>query len=83
MAERLRLVLRVSPACDACEDARELLASLAAAMRFEWSVAEADAGELTPVVATAAGTVLAEAPLDAGALADAIRAAMPPDEPPD
>lgn len=80
MDSELELVLWVKPDCQACQTARELMASLSAAMRFEWS--ERDASEapdmiyadIVPVVTTETGEVLAHAPLIARDLVDAILA---------
>ena len=79
MAEPLELILWVKVDCGACERARELMASLSAAMLFEWSTQEGEYGDLVPVVATVDGQVLAEAPLVAGELVDAILALTAPD----
>jgi hypothetical protein len=68
-------VLWVKADCSACERARELMASLAAAMLFAWSTQTGEHGDSVPVVATADGRVLAEAPIEAGALVEAILAA--------
>ena len=81
MADRLELVLWVKSECDACERAQELLASLSAAMRFEWSTQEGEFGDSVPVVATTDGQILAEAPIRPGDLVDAILAATAPDRP--
>ena len=81
MAEPLELVLWVKSDCQACERAAELMASLAAAMQFEWSTQEGEQGGCAPVVATLDGQVLAEAPIDAGALVDAILAVTMPQRP--
>lgn len=75
MADGLELILWVKSDCDACERAKELMASLAAAMLFEWSEQEGEFGDAVPVVATADGRVLAEAPIRPGDLVDAILAA--------
>lgn len=72
MADGLELILWVKSDCDACERAKELMASLAAAMLFEWSEQEGEFGDAVPVVATADGRVLAEAPIRPGELVDAI-----------
>lgn len=72
MADGLELILWVKSDCDACERAKELMASLAAAMLFEWSEQEGEFGDAVPVVATADGRVLAEAPIRPGDLVDAI-----------
>ena len=84
MAETV-LVLWVKPDCGACERARELMASLSVAMQFEWSAQSGRFSDDVPVVATADGQVLARAPIDAGALVDAIVALSEPAEarPPD
>ncbi len=79
MADTPELVLWVKSECSACETAGELMASLSAAMRFDWSVREGEYGDAVPVVATADGRVLAQAPIVAGALVDAILALSPPD----
>ena len=50
------------------------MASLSAAMLFEWSVKTGEFADSVPVVATADGRVLAEAPILAGELVDAILA---------
>ena len=73
------LILWVRTDCSACDGASELMASLAAAMQFEWSTDEGKYGDSVPVVATADGRVLAEAPIVAGELVDAILALNPPD----
>lgn len=75
MADGVELILWVRSDCDACERARELMASLSAAMLFEWSEREGEFGDAVPVVATADGLVLAEAPIRPGDLVDAILAA--------
>ncbi len=75
MADGVELILWVRSDCDACERARELMASLSVAMLFEWSEQEGEFGDAVPVVATADGRVLAEAPIRAGDLVDAILAA--------
>lgn len=74
MAESLSLVLWVKADCDACERAKELMASLSAAMLFDWSTDEGAFGDAVPVVATVEGAVLAEAPIVPGDLVDAILA---------
>ena len=79
MAEPLELILWVKVDCGACERAKELMASLSAAMLFEWSIQEGEYGDSVPVVATADGRVLAEAPIVAGELVDAILALTAPD----
>ncbi len=79
MAETLELVLWVKSGCGACDRAEELMASLAAAMLFDWSVQEGEFGDSVPVVATSDGQVLAEAPIVPGALVDAILALNSPD----
>ena len=79
MAEPLELVLWVKVDCGACERAKELMASLSAAMLFEWSTREGEHGDSVPVVATVDGQVLAEAPIVAGELVDAILALTAPD----
>lgn len=66
------LVLWVKSDCEACERAKELMASLSAAMLFDWSTQEGEFGDSVPVVATSDGHVLAEAPIVAGELVDAI-----------
>ena len=81
MADAPELVLWVKSECSACETARELMASLSAAMRFDWSAREGEYGDSVPVVATADGRVLAQAPIVAGALVDAILALSPPAQP--
>lgn len=48
------------------------MASLSAAMLFEWSEQEGEFGDAVPVVATADGRVLAQAPIRPGDLVDAI-----------
>lgn len=75
MADGVELILWVRSDCDACERARDLMASLSVAMLFEWSEQEGEFGDAVPVVATADGRVLAEAPIRAGDLVDAILAA--------
>ena len=79
MAEPLELVLWVKTDCGACDRAKELMASLAAAMQFDWSTDEGEYGDAVPVVATSDGHVLAEAPIVASELVDAILAASGPD----
>lgn len=79
MAETLELVLWVNSECGACDRAQELMASLAAAMQFDWSTQEGEYGDAVPVVATADGRVLAEAPIVASDLVDAILTASAPD----
>ncbi len=81
MADSLELVLWVKADCGACEQARELMASLAAAMQFDWSVQEGEYGDSVPVVATRDGQLLAEAPIAAGELVDAILVATAADRP--
>ena len=81
MAESLQLVLWVKTDCSACDHAKELMASLAAAMLFEWSTQEGEYGDSVPVVATTDGQVLAEAPIAAGELVDAILAVNRPEHP--
>ena len=75
MADGPELILWVKSDCDSCELARELLASLSAAMLFQWSEQEGEFGDAVPVVATADGRVLAEAPIRPGDLVDAILSA--------
>jgi len=75
VADGVELILWVRSDCDACERARDLMASLSVAMLFEWSEQEGEFGDAVPVVATADGRVLAEAPIRAGDLVDAILAA--------
>ena len=75
MADGLELILWVKADCDACERAKELMASLAAAMRFEWSTQDGAFEDSAPVVATTDGHVLATAPIRSGELVDAILAA--------
>ena len=72
--DRLQLVLWVAPDCGLCGQARELMSSLAAAMSFDWSDQTGEFGDSVPVVATADGRVLAEAPIVPSQLADSIRA---------
>ena len=79
MAEPLELILWVKVDCGACERAQELMASLSAAMLFEWSMQEGEYSDSVPVVATVDGEVLAEAPIVAGELVDAILALTAPD----
>ena len=79
MANAHELVLWVKADCSACDGAKELMASLSAAMLFDWSVREGEYGDAVPVVATSDGRVLAEAPILPGALVDAILALNPPD----
>lgn len=79
MADGLELILWVKSDCDACERAKELMASLSAAMMFDWSTHEGEFGDAVPVVATPDGRVLAEAPIKTGELVDAILAASAPD----
>ena len=74
MAEVLELVLWVKSDCGACEQAHELMASLSAAMSFKWESREGEYGDAVPVVATAEGQALAEAPIVVGELVDAILA---------
>ena len=71
---RLQLVLWVAPDCGLCGEAQELIASLSAAMGFDWSEQTGEFGDSVPVVATADGRVLAEAPIVPSQLADSIRA---------
>ena len=73
MAEGLALVLWVKSDCGACEQAHDLMDSLSAAMMFDWESREGEYGDAVPVVATAEGQVLAEAPIVAGELVNAIR----------
>ena len=75
MADGPELILWVKSDCDSCERARELLASLSAAMLFQWSEQEGEFGDAVPVVATVDGRVLAEAPIRPGDLVDAILSA--------
>ena len=75
----LQLTLWVKSACDACEAAEALMASLSAAMGFDWSTREGEFGDSVPLVTTSEGKILAEAPLVASELADAIRAITIPD----
>ena len=78
MAEPLQLVLWTSAECGACAQARETMASLSTALRFDWS--ERDASEapemifadIVPVVTTEDGDVLGHAPLIPRELVDAI-----------
>ena len=70
----LELVLWVKADCELCARARELMTSLSAAMLFDWSAREGEYGDAVPVVSTADGRVLAEAPIDTGELVDAILA---------
>lgn len=81
MADPLELVLWVKSDCSACDQAKELMASLSAAMLFDWSTREGEYGDAVPVVATTDGQVLAEAPISAGDLVDAILAATAPGRP--
>ncbi|MYD73544.1 MAG: hypothetical protein F4Y11_04655 [Chloroflexi bacterium] len=81
MAETLELVLWVKSDCGACDRAQELMASLSAAMRFDWSTDEGEYEDSVPVVATRDGHVLAEAPIVASDLVDAILTASAPDSP--
>ena len=81
MAESLQLVLWVKTDCSACDRATELMASLSAAMLFDWSTREGEYGDAVPVVATTDGRVLAEAPIVASDLVDAILAATAPGRP--
>lgn len=81
MAEAFELVLWVKSDCGACDQAQELMASLAAAMQFDWSTDEGEYEESVPVVATRDGHVLAEAPIVASDLVDAILAASAPGSP--
>lgn len=78
MAETLELVLWVKSECGACDRAQELMASLSAAMQFSWSSNEGEYGDAVPVVATIDGRVLAEAPIVASDLVDAILAVSSP-----
>ena len=75
----LELILWVKPDCDACERAKELMASLSAAMLFDWSTQEGEHGDAVPVVTTSQGDLLAEAPIVVGDLVDAILALNAPD----
>lgn len=79
MADGLELILWVKSDCDACERAKELMASLSAAMMFDWSTQEGEFEGAVPVVATSDGRVLAEAPIKTGELVDAILVASAPD----
>ena len=79
MADSLDLVLWVKADCSACDRARELMASLAAAMQFDWSTQEGEYPDSVPVVATTDGQVLAQAPIRASELVDAILAINHPD----
>jgi len=81
VAKTLELVLWVKSECGACDRAQELMASLAAAMQFEWSTNEGEHADAVPVVATVDGHVLAEAPIVASDLVDAILAASAPNAP--
>ena len=72
MADALELVLWIKTDCQACEQAKELMASLSAAMLFDWSVQEGEYGDAVPVVATTDGRVLCEAPMSPRELVDAI-----------
>ncbi|MDE2745615.1 MAG: hypothetical protein OXI41_06460 [Chloroflexota bacterium] len=81
MAETLELVLWVKSDCGSCDRAQELMASLAAAMQFDWSANEGEYGDAVPVVATVDGQILAEAPIVASDLVDAILAASAPNAP--
>ena len=78
MAE-FELILWVKADCSSCERARELMASLSAAMLFDWSISEGKYSDSVPVVATVDGRVLAEAPIVASDLVDAILALTAPD----
>ena len=79
MAKTLELVLWVKSDCGACDRAQELMASLSAAMQFDWSTDEGEYEGAVPVVATRDGHVLAEAPIVASDLVDAILTASAPD----
>ena len=73
---RVDLVLWIKQECGACREAEEMMASLSAALDFDWHVREGAYAEQVPVVATAGGAVLAEAPIAPAALARAIRDAQ-------
>ena len=79
----LPLILWTRADCAACVEAAELMASLSAALGFEWETREAASDfvyrDALPVVTTAEGFLLAEAPLAAAALARAVRALSAPD----
>ena len=77
----LELILWVKADCAACERATELMSSLSAAMLFDWSTQEGEYADSVPVVATANGRVLAQAPIVAGELVDAILALSAPGHP--
>ncbi len=81
MVESLQLVLWVKTDCSACDQATELMASLSAAMLFDWSTREGEYRDAVPVVATTDGRVLAEAPIVASELVDAILAVTARDSP--
>ena len=78
---QLELILWVKADCAACERAVELMSSLSAAMLFDWSTRAGEYADSVPVVATARGDVLAQAPIVAGELVDAILALSAPDRP--
>ena len=73
------LILWVKPDCGACDRAKELVASLSAAMQFDCEVrrivdADSELVPLVPFVTDAEGHILAQAPLEARELVDAILA---------
>ena len=78
MASSLQLILWTRADCAACGPARETMASLSVALRFEWSERDASEapemifGDIVPVVTAEDGEVLAHAPLVARELVDAI-----------
>ncbi len=70
----VQLVLWVKQDCGVCHEAEDLMASLSAALGFDWRVREGEYGDRVPVVTTASGEVLAEGPIIPGELARRIRA---------
>lgn len=74
---RLELVLWVKQNCEVCREAEALMASLSAALGFDWRVQQGAHENRVPLVATADGEVLAEAPIAPAALARRIRELSP------
>ena len=75
----LNLILWVKPECGVCHQAEDLMASLSAALGFDWQVREGEYADQVPVITTANGEVLAEAPIVPATLARRIRELSPPD----
>lgn len=69
----IQLVLWVKQNCELCREAEDLMASLSAALGFDWQVREGEYADQVPVITTANGEVLAEAPIAPAALARRIR----------